>query len=291
MESWKTHVARTSARRRVLQWGHDDGVVEDDAAAQARRPRSSGFNGATTMESWKTLKAGPNDLLPTTEASMGPRRRSRGRRGEDELVQQRMTLQWGHDDGVVENWRAEIADRGRSSFNGATTKESWKTGSADTSVSADRWLQWGHDEGVVENGRRTADSVSGLALQWGHDEGVVENVLGSLKVRSNHQLQWGHDEGVVEYAEVVVQCSASCFNGATTKESWKTTAGRRAVVEPSSFNGATTREAWKGKSGNEETGCGYERCFNGTTTREAWKTGAAVPCIRRLTCFNGATTR
>ena len=44
-----------SGRRFVpLQWGHDDGVVED-LELENRTLRLMRFNGATTMESWKTL--------------------------------------------------------------------------------------------------------------------------------------------------------------------------------------------------------------------------------------------
>ena len=62
-------------------------------------------------------------------ASMGPRRRCRGR----------------HDSvGQVELRNA--------SFNGATTKVSWKAVSGTDQFTTIRELQWGHDEGVVEGG-------------------------------------------------------------------------------------------------------------------------------------------
>ena len=62
------------------------------------------FNGATTKESWKTWLLMRRADARGLAASMGPRRRSRGRR---------VTLVPSDD------W----PDR----FNGATTKESWKT--------------------------------------------------------------------------------------------------------------------------------------------------------------------
>ena len=69
-------------------------------------------------------------------------------------------LQWGHDNGVVE-------DAGRAAT-AATRLE----------------LQWGHDNGVVEDGlamtapRRLIDE-----LQWGHDNGVVEDLAAGTRPR------------------------------------------------------------------------------------------------------------
>ena len=107
------------------------------------------FNGATTMVSWNGF----------AEAGSGIN----------------ASLQWGHDDGVVDWARAGHDDwdqrkasmgprrwcRGMAStprpvkltplarFNGATTMVSW-------------------------NGHGTAQATSTLSLQWGHDDGVVE---------------------------------------------------------------------------------------------------------------------
>ena len=61
------------------------------------------------------------------------------------------------------------------------------------------------------------------------------------------------------------------FNGATTKESWKTRSSRRHRIRSSRFNGATTKESWKTLDGAHEHDCGHER-FNGATTKESWKT-------------------
>ena len=87
-----------------LQWGHDDGVVEDVTASGPAAPVRPRFNGATTMESWKTMRD-RSTRSPLDRASMGPRRWSRGRRGDATLYQR------------------GPGDR----FNGATTMESWKT--------------------------------------------------------------------------------------------------------------------------------------------------------------------
>ena len=110
------------------------------------------------------------------------------------------------------------------SFNGATTKVSWKAWSASVMIYVKPTLQWGHDKGVVEGGMSDAELITqGKAsmgprqrcrgrhrkriarrserygLQWGHDKGVVE---GGRRSRSTAlpiaMLQWGHDKGVVE---------------------------------------------------------------------------------------------
>ena len=62
----------------LLQWGHDFDVVEDETAADHLRRRLRGFNGATTLTSWKTPRA-------------------------PEAATRTVTLQWGHDFDVVED--------------------------------------------------------------------------------------------------------------------------------------------------------------------------------------------
>ena len=108
-----------------LQWGHDEGVVEGPSAAVSVVPHAMGFNGATTKASWKAVAQSAVDDVPCV-ASMGPRRRRRGRQERPSSVKS--------------TWP---------SFNGATTKASWKA-----TARARDWLmsslQWGHDEGVVE---------------------------------------------------------------------------------------------------------------------------------------------
>jgi len=60
------------------------------------------------------------------------------------------SLQWGHDEGVVEGEPSSTRRSQWPRFNGATTKASWKAPEFHGGTFADRALQWGHDEGVVE---------------------------------------------------------------------------------------------------------------------------------------------
>src|SRR5208282_270409 len=69
-----------------------------------------------------------------------------------------------------------------------------------------------------------SDAFTDLRLQWGHDKGVVEGEAYLIPRRNNTlKLQWGHDKGVVEGEPVLASgpVCPGCFNGATTKESWK----------------------------------------------------------------------
>ena len=263
----------------MLQWGHDEGVVEgfrhaarlplehfcfngattkvswkaSAEASIAARCRGSfngattkvswkadpqrstfaelqlGFNGATTMVSWKAqYDAGYVDGIRV--ASMGPRRRCRGRR-------------------LVLRPNFAVGDP---RFNGATTMVSWKAHAEPTRPTwLAVWLQWGHDEGVVEGDRPYSGSDRRRQqLQWGHDEGVVEGstraastsarrVVASMGPRrrcrgrrctcraslfdTGNPLQWGHDEGVVEGVTPILEPERllARFNGATTMVSWK----------------------------------------------------------------------
>ena len=113
--------------------------------------RLNSFNGATTLESWKTSDP-IGAPLPEGKLQWG---HDTGvvedgiRAGPHAQVD---VLQWGHDTGVVE----DLAELGsgllvQNRFNGATTLESWKTTSARAWHEGATLLQWGHDTGVVED--------------------------------------------------------------------------------------------------------------------------------------------
>ena len=62
MVSWKARrrIRRgRSASSTMLQWGHDDGVVEGSVYAASATVADVGFNGATTMVSWKAAIVRP----------------------------------------------------------------------------------------------------------------------------------------------------------------------------------------------------------------------------------------
>ncbi len=80
MSSWKTTIVITNLNiTELLQWSHDDVVVENGQAHHPAGLGRPGFNGATTMSSWKTL------VVTMRATTVDP-------------------LQWSHDDVVVENY-------------------------------------------------------------------------------------------------------------------------------------------------------------------------------------------
>jgi len=158
----------------LLQWGHDEGVVEgllaslQDChrviASMGPRRRRRGrplfhrldptprrrFNGATTKASWKARR-------PLLKPS-GP-----------------WSLQWGHDEGVVEGVAFVLCDRvdSRASMGPRRRRRGRRAGdvSAENVLRASmgpRRRRRGRPERIKE---RFGDEFS---LQWGHDEGVVE---------------------------------------------------------------------------------------------------------------------
>ncbi len=133
-----------------LQWGHGDGAVEERRrprqptgnekrfnGATAMEPwkrelscakRSCGlsFNGATAMEPWKRSIRGPV-AVAAAQASMGPRRWSRGR-GRDAVRSE--PIRGGFNGATaLEPWKRppeRRRQRTRRRFNGATAMEPWK---------------------------------------------------------------------------------------------------------------------------------------------------------------------
>ena len=238
----------TPGAPQTLQWGHDWGVVERASEAKSR--------------------------AASPLASMGPRLGSRGKsRLARDAGRLRAPLQWGHDWGVVESHPARAGRRRPSSFNGATTGESWKGLKKPFGLLSSSSLQWGHDWGVVE---RCTDGDLWWrpdTLQWGHDWGVVERrVAGgsglarrgfngattgeSWKARPARtarpaypaRLQWGHDWGVVESLRSTT--SRAPQRGLQWGHDWGVVERRRPrsglPPSPVRFNGATTGESWKG---------------------------------------------
>ncbi len=168
--------ADAEATRSWLQWGRDEGVAEDGISFNPGNLILGCFNGAATRVSRKTIG----------------------------LIVERSTrhpLQWGRDEGVAE-------DR----TNPSRVRTPLK-------------LQWGRDEGVAED----SDSSGGGTFIPSASMGPRRGCRGrpdpsSPRRRNNTRLQWGRDEGVAE------DCARSRpgrpmsarFNGAATRVSRKT---------------------------------------------------------------------
>ena len=159
-------------------------------------------------------------------------------------------------------------------FNGATTLESWKTGSTRRSSRRSWPLQWGHDTGVVEDLLDHKGRAARRLLRWGHDTGVVEDTCFPVPSSTVMTvLQWGHDTGVVEDEDALhtLRASDECFNGATTLESWKT--GRRwCALSPANDASMGPRHWSRGRPLASSVSPKTEVGFNGATTLESWKT-------------------
>ena len=135
---------------------------------------------------------------------MGPRLFSRGNGGKGAIEKlAEALLQWGHDFSAVEIsfWRTGIGCWKRSSFNGATTFQPWKSCQNLQLSEPSMPLQWGHDFSAVEIEKNLFSShESQLKLQWGHDFSAVEMVTFTFlrNLVPSKMLQWGHDFSAVE---------------------------------------------------------------------------------------------
>ena len=193
-------------RQSMLQWGHDDGVVED-----AR---------------WSA------DVVPAfVIASMGPRRgvvedgidrrrlrarcacfngattRSRGRRDQAGTIGgSQDTLQWGHDDGVVEERdRVAIYAVDGICFNGATTRSRGRR----------RGERLSGDTSRCFNGATTRSR--------GRRHGVIDQPMAAdIASMGPRRRSRGRASDVSDRPPRIEHG----FNGATTMESWKTTVAR-----------------------------------------------------------------
>ena len=61
----------------MFQWGHDITVVETKSRQAKINSRLKGFNGATTLQSWKPIYGDIYEFIEDI-VSMGPRHYSRG---------------------------------------------------------------------------------------------------------------------------------------------------------------------------------------------------------------------
>src|SRR5579885_548118 len=172
------------------------------------REPGGGFNGATTLRSWKHSARDYRSGLGA--ASMEPRPCGRGNYRAYPAGGVRAVRFNGAT--TLRSWKLPAGPRaGRrpKGFNGATTLRSWKRWRARKSCWTQLRLQWSHDLAVVETSSRPSCRPPPKRLQWSHDLAVVET---STRTR--------------------IPCwRCCCFNGATTLRSWKpeshATDGRR----------------------------------------------------------------
>ena len=163
---------------------------------------------------------------PRYTASMGPRRRRRGRRRHARwLASFYDRLQWGHVVVDVEGVRGGRArDWLMEGFNGATSSSTWKVAKPPADTHPPRWLQWGHVVVDVEGrGQRGNRQVVGRASMGPRRRRRGRGLAGSMVPGMTTRLQWGH---VVVDVEGSVMCHPSparnaSFNGATSSSTWK----------------------------------------------------------------------
>ena len=223
-ESWKARQADLAEQAAfALQWGHDEGVVEDRGTADR------GLGSALQWGHDEGVVEGPigpaASLSVNVDASMGPRRRSRGRPNQAGNNFKAILLQWGHDEGVVEG-HAPLQPAARfrrlqwghdegvvegsvctgrparlnAGFNGATTKESWKARSVFDVL--DSFLSASMGPRRRSRGRRSRQEVTSADREHA-SMGPRRRSRGRLRAQNpgggtGAVLQWGHDEGVVE---------------------------------------------------------------------------------------------
>src|SRR5579884_2497734 len=227
------------------------------------REPGGGFNGATTLRSWKHSARDYRSGLGA--ASMEPRPCGRGNYRAYPAGGVRAVRFNGAT--TLRSWKLPAGPRaGRrpKGFNGATTLRSWKhprvhaslVGGAAASMEP-RPCGRGNLKVMLRtaavhsfNGATTLRSWkrwrarkscwTQLRLQWSHDLAVVETARSSCPASRTCMLQWSHDLAVVETASSGSSRSdsPSGFNGATTLRSWKPriqargSALRKASMEP-----------------------------------------------------------
>ena len=252
-----------------LQWGHADVGVEDDCAADISET-ASGLQ-------WGHADVGVEDrtcrlsVTATADASMGPRRCRRGRRGLDGRARGRHGLQWGHADvGVEDRDRRCVTTarrqasmgprrcrRGRpncsapirspsTSFNGATPMSAWKTVPSPAVELSRCQLQWGHADVGVEDRDR-----------WRPTHGRPAS-MGPRRCRRGRRRDCAVDHGSRTASMGPRRCRrgrrsrAACVRPPRVLQWGHADVGvedadrqMRAQPEAERFNGATPMSAWK----------------------------------------------
>ncbi len=187
-----------------------------------KRSGTRGFNGATTLRSWKPQRPRPDRRADS--ASMEPRPCGRG---NEQWSSRHGTEDVGFNGATtLRSWKPPTGRRGRPSprsFNGATTLRSWKL------------------DGAQE--QRLSDPIASMEPRPCGRGNLYRH---EIELAIEAPLQWSHDLAVVE-TRSRRPCSRrrASFNGATTLRSWKPHGGRQRPLVPRCFNGATTLRSWK----------------------------------------------
>jgi|SRR5208337_2912231 len=256
-------------------------------------------------------------VVARLQASMGPRRWSRGRGDNvtvvppDVLLLQwghgdgaveeydpqmnrrlMLRLQWGHGDGAVEELCGARANRDRGDcFNGATAMEPWKRaghaarGAAPglASMGPRRWSR-GRGRGRPGHGPNQSRFNGATAMEPWKSAVVIPHRARWFG------LQWGHGDGAVEEGDVVpaIGGAGGGFNGATAMEPWK-----RPHVRSGYLFGTSLQ--WGHGDGAVEEICDQglvPRIEHASMGPRRWSRGRGRPSWRRrrfMACFNGAT--
>ncbi len=126
-----------------LQLGHDEGVVEGWAIGTMNSAGCTGFNWATTKESWKASRLRDTHAALLEGFNWATTKESWKATWLDSVARRYGKLQLGHDEGVVEGLEvAPLLDAASKRFNWATTKESWKarrSGRQEARISSFNW--------------------------------------------------------------------------------------------------------------------------------------------------------
>ena len=234
--------------RARLQWGH---VVVDVEGMSAlcpwRSPRRS-FNGATSSSTWKVARRERN-LWSHVAASMGPRRRRRGRiRSAFRVLASTSALQWGH---VV----VDVEGQTRAS-------ERKKDGR----------LQWGHVVVDVEGPSQAATSSRTLLLQWGHVVVEVEGNDWAFRKNKQRVASMGprrRRRGRLERSATRRRARSS-FNGATSSSTWKDPDRDVVANVDRLLQWGHVVVDVEGRLFSSLTR-GASTCFNGATSSSTWK--------------------
>ena len=207
-----------------LQWGHGDGAVEEDQGSCTCGSTTSGFNGATAMEPWKSKPTSVGSIIWkgfNGATAMEPWKRDMSNIDPGDMT----LLQWGHGDGAVEeaSYIRLLQKRGMAlqwgHGDGAVEEPAsttWSPPPRPASMGPRRWSRGR----ACELRRAAPDSRSfngATAMEPWKRDGDVRLVKGSTAA-SMGPRRWSRGRGPTRSG---VTTRWKSFNGATAMEPWK----------------------------------------------------------------------